>query len=217
MPILTCPTCGSKLEVVDDDIGHLVQCGSCQGTFTAEDPTQKKNDGASRKPLSFRDQADEENDDRPSRRRRDDDEDDRPSSRRRRDDDEDDDPDDRYRRRSRDRDDRDDDDRFARRYGDTPRTGMGIASMCLGIGTIVLACIFPYGTVVTAILGIIFGIISLKTAGRGMGIAGVVTSIIGVVLAILFVVAVFMFMFANAGGGPGGGGGGGGGGAGGGF
>ncbi len=212
MPILTCPTCGSKLEVVDDDIGHLVQCGSCQGTFTAEDPAEKKNDGASRKPYSFKDQVDEE-DDRPARRRRDDDEDDRPSPRRRRDDDEeDDDPDGRYRRRSRSRSGDRDDAEYERRYGRAPQTGMGIASMCLGIGSIVLVCLFLYAVPITAILGIIFGVMSLKTAGRGMGIAGIITSIVGVVMAVAVFLFVLFFIFANAGGGPGGPGGGGGGG-----
>lgn len=201
MPILTCPTCGSKLEVADEDIGHMVQCGSCQQTFTAEDPTQKKNDGASRKPYKFK-ERDDEDDDRPSRRRdrdRDNDDDDRPSRRRRRDgDDDDDDRDARYRGRRRDSE-RD----YERRYGQAPQTGMGITSLVMGIASIPLVFVCYLG-IPCAIMGIIFGILSLKTAGRGMGIAGIITSCVSFLL--LIAVIVFYIIIVAASGGPGGGG-----------
>ncbi len=197
MPIMTCPTCGSKLEVADDDIGHTVQCGSCQQTFTAEDPGRRKNDGAARDP--------EEDDRRPSSRRgssrdrdRDrDDEDDRPSRRRDRDDDGD--PDGDYRpRRSRDRD---DDRDYERRYGPTQQTGMGVASMILGILSIPF--IFCYGIgIPLGILAIIFGLLSLKTAGRGMGIAGIITAILAFLL-FGALIAFYIFALAARGGGGG--------------
>jgi predicted Zn finger-like uncharacterized protein len=200
---MTCPTCGSKLEVADEDIGHTVQCGSCQQTFTAEDPGRKRNDGAARdpdeddrRPSSRRGSGGgrgrDDEDDRPTRRRdrdRDDDEDDRPSRRRDRDDE---DPDDDYRpRRSRFRD---DDEAYERRYGPAQQTGMGITSMILGILSI--PTIFCYGFgIILGILAIIFGILSLKTAGRGMGIAGIITAVIAF---LLFGGLILLYVFAAA-------------------
>lgn len=188
---MTCPTCGSKLEVADEDLGHAVQCGSCQQTFTAEDPARKRNDGAARDPDEDdrrpssrrgsgrdRDRDRDDEDDRPSRRRdRDrDEEDDRPTRRRDRDRDDDDDPDGDYRPRRSRRRHRDGDDDYEDRYGPDQQTGMGITSMILGILSI--PTIFCYGFgIILGILAIIFGILSLKTAGRGMGIAGICTAI----------------------------------------
>jgi predicted Zn finger-like uncharacterized protein len=185
---MTCPTCGSKLEVADEDIGHTVQCGSCQQTFTAEDPGRKRNDGAARDP--------DEDDRRPSSRRGGDRERDR------------DDDYDRPRRSSRDRDDydrdddyrprrsryRDDDEAYERRYGPAQQTGMGITSMILGILSI--PTIFCYGFgIILGILAIIFGILSLKTAGRGMGIAGICTAIFAF---LIFGALILFYVFALA-------------------
>ena len=189
MPILTCPTCGSKLEVADEDVGHTVQCGSCQQTFTAEDPDAKKNDGASKKPYAFKDREEKDDDDRPSRRR---------SSSRDRGDEDDGDRDSGYRpRRSRSRD---GDDDYENRYGPPQQTGMGITSMILGILSIPF--IFCYGLgIVLAILAVIFGILSLKTAGRGMGIAGIITAVLSLLLFAAMIVFVIVASANRAGGG----------------
>ena len=68
--------------------------------------------------------------------------------------------------------------------------GVAIASMVCGIVSLCLCCCFYYVSLPAAIVGLILGIVSLKKnyAGRGMAIAGVVTSSITIFLAILMMV-----------------------------
>lgn len=63
------------------------------------------------------------------------------------------------------------------------RKGMGIASMVLGIFSVVLCCLW-FVAPITSVVGLILGIISLKKedAGKGMAIAGIILSSIGVLL-----------------------------------
>ena len=70
------------------------------------------------------------------------------------------------------------------------RQGLAIASMVLGILSIILCCVFGG---VLALPGLILGIISLATKrdGSGMAIAGIITSIFGLLLGILMV---FLFV-----------------------
>ena len=70
--------------------------------------------------------------------------------------------------------------------------GLSIASMVLGIASLVLMCFIPYLPVVTAIIGIVLGAIALKNnaGGRGMAIAGLVLSIIVVVLYVIALILV---------------------------
>ena len=63
--------------------------------------------------------------------------------------------------------------------------GLSIASMILGIVSVVLFCIW-YISVPCAILAIIFGILGKKKGGRGMAIAGLVLGIVA--LAIIIVI-----------------------------
>ena len=67
---------------------------------------------------------------------------------------------------------------------------MAIASMVLGIVSIVVSCCYVYSAFVTGIIGRVLGIIALKkqAPGRGMAIAGIVTSIISLVLAIVLLI-----------------------------
>jgi len=62
--------------------------------------------------------------------------------------------------------------------------GMSVASMVLGICSIVFICIIPYVPFLTGIIGIILAGVALKNdaGGRGMAIAGLVLSIIAVVI-----------------------------------
>lgn len=63
--------------------------------------------------------------------------------------------------------------------------GLGIASMVLGIVSVVLMC-WPYISIPTAIVGLILGALgSKKTAGRGMAIAGLVCSLITLAIDII--------------------------------
>ena len=66
------------------------------------------------------------------------------------------------------------------------RQGLAIASMVLGILSIILCCIFGG---VLALPGLILGIISLATKrdGSGMAIAGIITSLFGLLLGIFMV------------------------------
>lgn len=65
--------------------------------------------------------------------------------------------------------------------------GFSIASMVLGIISIVLFCIW-YLSIPCAILAIIFGVVGMKKGGKGMAIAGLVLGIIAVaIVGILFI------------------------------
>ena len=156
MPTIVCPTCATKLEIDDDMIGEDVQCGSCQQIFKAEDESKRK-----RSSRSGRDDNDDGEKPRKSKYRKDDDEDDY---------------DDRQRGRRR-----------SRNPYDTSY-GMGITSLVLGIfsllGTFCLTVNCFWGLIEIVFLGLtfLFGLLSLKTAGKGMGIAGLVLAIIAVLL-----------------------------------
>lgn len=69
--------------------------------------------------------------------------------------------------------------------------GMAIASMILGILSIVFCCCYGWISIPLAIIGIILGAVCLSknTSGRGMAIAGIVTSIIALAL---LLVAIFI-------------------------
>ena len=74
--------------------------------------------------------------------------------------------------------------------------GFGIASMVLGILAIVFVC--GCINIPLAIMSIIFAIIHInrKTGSIGFAIAGIVTSVISVILTVIMIVA---FLFAGAG------------------
>ena len=74
----------------------------------------------------------------------------------------------------------------------TESKGFSIASMVLGIVSLVLSC-FIYISVPCAILAIIFGVIGMKKGGKGMGIAGLVLGIITIVLWLLALIGLFSF------------------------
>lgn len=76
-------------------------------------------------------------------------------------------------------------------YREPERKGFAIASLVLGILSLVLCCI--YGGFL-GILGLIFGIISLakKESKMGMAIAGIITSAFGLIYGILMVMATVM-------------------------
>lgn len=95
-------------------------------------------------------------------------------------------------------------------YGDNPMDyqkpqqsgggqGMAIASMVLGIVSIALCCIW-YLSLICAIVSIVFGIMNNRKNGRNaMATAGIVCSIIGIVLtiAILVLAAIGLMMFGG--------------------
>lgn len=80
-----------------------------------------------------------------------------------------------------------------------PGNGLGIASMVLGIVallTTLIACCLPFGYLLAAVLGllsIIFGIIAIvKKRGKGMGVAGIICSVVGLLFAIVYFIFVFL-------------------------
>ena len=80
-----------------------------------------------------------------------------------------------------------------------PGKGMGIASMVLGIIALIVtlvSCCMPFGYFLASILGIlsiVFGIIAIaKKSGKGMGIAGIICSVVGLLLAIVIIIFSFL-------------------------
>lgn len=67
------------------------------------------------------------------------------------------------------------------------RKGFCIASMVLGIIALVLFCVW-YLSIPCAILAVIFGILGIKSKGKGMAIAGLVTGSIGLVVSVLIII-----------------------------
>ena len=70
------------------------------------------------------------------------------------------------------------------------KKGLCIASMVLGIISIVLFCIW-YISVPCAILAIIFGILGMKSSFKGMAIAGIITGALGILFTIVIFVGAF--------------------------
>lgn len=68
--------------------------------------------------------------------------------------------------------------------------GLSIAAMVLGIASLVLMCFVPYLPILTSIIGIVLAAIALKSnaGGRGMAIAGLVCSIITLVLYVIILI-----------------------------
>ncbi len=70
-----------------------------------------------------------------------------------------------------------------------PKKGLAIASLILGIISIVLSCIiyiaFPCG-----VIAIILGAMSTKSTAKGMAITGIVLGSIGVFMSIIFIAIV---------------------------
>ena len=71
----------------------------------------------------------------------------------------------------------------------TESKGLSIASMVLGIVSVVTLCV-SYVSVVCAVLAIIFGIIGRKKGAKGMAITGLVLGII------TLSIDIFMIVFA---------------------
>ncbi len=81
----------------------------------------------------------------------------------------------------------------APRPTEIPGRGAGIASLILGIVSLVFFCVF-YLSIPAGIAGIVTGCVSVSKAKavgakNGMGVAGIVCSVIGIVICILVIVA----------------------------
>ena len=65
--------------------------------------------------------------------------------------------------------------------------GMATASLVLGIVSIALCCM-PFLTLPCAVAGIITGALGARSSGQGMAAAGIILSIIGLVLGIGYLI-----------------------------
>jgi len=72
------------------------------------------------------------------------------------------------------------------------KAGLSIASMVLGIVSIVLFCLI-WISIPCAVLAVIFGLVGRKKGGKGMATAGLVLGIITLVFCILGIVGAFNF------------------------
>ena len=70
------------------------------------------------------------------------------------------------------------------------KKGLSIASMVLGIVSVVLCC-FVYISIPCAILAIIFGIVGKNKGGKGFAITGLVLGIIALALVVLSYLGIF--------------------------
>ncbi|MBP3490171.1 MAG: hypothetical protein J6K53_17545 [Roseburia sp.] len=70
---------------------------------------------------------------------------------------------------------------------------MGIASLVLGIVSIVMSCCITYVGLICGVVGIILAIMSNKKGKNNMATAGLVCSIIGIVLAIILIIVAAVF------------------------
>lgn len=73
-------------------------------------------------------------------------------------------------------------------------SGMSIASLVLGILATIFGCCYGAGFIF-GIIGLILGIVGNKNQKNGMGIAGIVLSTIGLVLAVLFWLLIIVSLF----------------------
>lgn len=81
--------------------------------------------------------------------------------------------------------------------GPAPYNGLAIASLVIGIVSIVPCCLFPYLCIPLNIVGLILGIISRKKPyGRGMGLAGIIVNIAFLVLSIVWLIIV-LYVYTN--------------------
>lgn len=80
------------------------------------------------------------------------------------------------------------------------RNGMAVASMVLGIISLVMCCII-YVSMPCAVLSIILGAVSLRKGKNGMAVAGIILGAIAMVIAILvftlMIVGIIVYLETN--------------------
>lgn len=74
-------------------------------------------------------------------------------------------------------------------YNNVPQppqsNGKAVAAMVLGICSIVFACLSPIIAIILGILAIVFAIMANKMGKTGMSTAGLITGVIGIILAVV--------------------------------
>lgn len=66
--------------------------------------------------------------------------------------------------------------------------GLSVASLVLGIISLVTMCLIPYVSIFCAIAAIILGAMGRKKGGKGMGTAGLVIGIIALVVVVIILI-----------------------------
>lgn len=79
-----------------------------------------------------------------------------------------------------------------------PSNGKGIASLVLGILSILFAFIFAPVGLVMAIIGLVLALKQNKEYKNGVNTGGLVTSIVGIVLGVIFTIIWILFIIALA-------------------
>jgi hypothetical protein len=75
-----------------------------------------------------------------------------------------------------------------------PKTGngMGIASLVLGICSIVICCCYGIG-IIPSVLALIFGILQQRKNPNGIATAGIVLGIVGILCNLVFLIYMIIF------------------------
>lgn len=70
--------------------------------------------------------------------------------------------------------------------------GFAVTSMVLGIVSVVFSLCLPFVSIITAIVGLVLGSLSLKRnlGGKNMAIAGIVLSIVFLALSVIFIATI---------------------------
>jgi uncharacterized membrane protein len=74
--------------------------------------------------------------------------------------------------------------------------GLAIAALALGIVSVPIFFIW-FISFIAGVLAIIFGAISLKSSGRSMALAGLITGCVGASLSVLFVLILILASLAS--------------------
>jgi hypothetical protein len=78
-------------------------------------------------------------------------------------------------------------------------SGKAIASLVLGVGSLLLSCLLGPLTLPFALAGLVLGFMSLKTAGRGLAIGGMITSGIALIFGLVSIVILSgLIMFGSS-------------------
>lgn len=71
------------------------------------------------------------------------------------------------------------------------RKGYNIVALIFGIISILTSCLVPVIPFATAIVSIIFGVLGIKKDGKGMGIAGLICSIVAMIMQLVYLFFIY--------------------------
>lgn len=83
---------------------------------------------------------------------------------------------------------------FTEEYIGTKKTGGATISMICGITSLVGSCMLGPLNIPIALVGLVLGLMSLKSADKGYAITGIITSFIALIIAVIMIVALTEFI-----------------------